>query len=281
MRIVVTGAMGQLGQDLVKVLSENQHEVFSFSRDEMDVTCMDTVRKAIHESQPDSIIHTAAYTNVDQAESNEDQAYLVNAYGCRNLAIVAQEVQATLCYISTDYVFDGQGNTPYKEYDQANPLGVYGKSKFAGEELIKSLSSKYFIVRTSWVYGLYGNNFVKTMLRLAQEKEELSVVSDQIGSPTYTVDLAHFLACLIQTEKYGIYHASNTGTCSWYEFAKAIFEEANIQINVLPVTTKEFPRPAPRPEYSVMDHLAIRANGLEDLRHWRAGLIEFLKELRK
>ncbi|MCF6093268.1 dTDP-4-dehydrorhamnose reductase [Microaerobacter geothermalis] len=279
MKVVVTGAKGQLGRDLVRRLRVNRGGVFGYGREELDITRMESVRQVIDEIRPDVIIHAAAYTKVDQAESDEEQAYLVNAFGSRNVAIAAEEFGAKLCYISTDYVFDGKATFPYKEYDRTNPLGVYGKSKYAGEELTKTLSSKYFIVRTSWVYGVHGHNFVRTMLRLAEERDELKVVNDQIGSPTYTVDLAEFIAQLIATEKYGIYHASNTGTCSWYDFAKAIFEEAGVQVKVSPIATEDFPRPAPRPKYSVLDHLAIRANGFQDLRHWREGLKDFLKEL--
>jgi dTDP-4-dehydrorhamnose reductase len=279
MKVIITGANGQLGHDVVKLLLSFPWEIYAFGREELDITDADLVSEKLTEIQPNVIIHAAAYTQVDQAESDEENAYLVNAYGTRNLVVAADRLQAKFCYISTDYVFNGQATSPYKEYDQTSPLGVYGKSKYAGEELVKTLCSKYFIVRTSWVYGLYGNNFVKTMLRLAQEKSELGVVNDQVGSPTYTVDLANFLVDLVQTEKYGVYHASNTGTCTWYEFAKAIFDEAGVQINVNPLTTEDFPRPAPRPKYSVMDHLAIRANGFRDLRHWKDGLKDFIKEL--
>lgn len=280
MKVVITGANGQLGKDIVKALSSFPWETYALGRNELDITDADSVKEKLNEIKPDIVIHTAAYTQVDQAESDEENAFVVNAYGTRNLAVATEKLQSKFCYISTDYVFNGQATTPYKEYDQTSPLGVYGRSKYAGEELTKTLCSKYFIVRTSWVYGLYGNNFVKTMLRLAQEKPEIGVVYDQVGSPTYTVDLANFLIDLVQTEKYGVYHASNTGTCSWYEFAKAIFDEADIQIKVNPLTTKDFPRPAPRPNYSVLDHLALRANGFQDLRHWKDGLKDFMIELK-
>jgi dTDP-4-dehydrorhamnose reductase len=280
MKVLITGGNGQLAKDLHKILTL-EHEVFSLGRAQFDVTNMGKVREIVNQVNPDVIIHSAAYTGVDLAESEEEKAYLVNSYGTRNVAIVSEEIKAKLCYISTDYVFDGRADSPYKEYDNTNPLGVYGKSKRAGEQLVQSLSTKYFIVRTSWVYGLHGNNFVKTMLKLAGERDRLKVVHDQIGSPTYTVDLAKFLSSLIQTEKYGIYHATNMGACSWYEFATAIFEESGVSIQIEPCTTEEFPRPAPRPKYSVLDHLAIRANGFEDLRHWRDALRDFIKELNR
>jgi dTDP-4-dehydrorhamnose reductase len=213
---------------------------------------------------------------VDLAESEPDKAYQINAYGTRNIAMASELVGAKLCYISTDYVFDGRGSTPYTEYDNTNPQSVYGKSKRAGECMVQGFSRKYFIVRTSWVYGNNGANFVKTMLKLGQERDSLKVVNDQIGSPTYTVDLANFLAELVVTEKYGIYHASNSGVCSWFDFARAIFEEAGLDVRVEPCTTEEFPRPAPRPQYSVMDHMSIRVNGFADLRPWREAVREFI-----
>ncbi|WP_019005361.1 dTDP-4-dehydrorhamnose reductase [Cohnella laeviribosi] len=277
--LLVTGANGQLGQELVRMGTE-KIRIVGYGRDRLDITNLDQCREVIADIRPDAIIHAAAYTAVDKAESEPDEAYRINALGTRNLAIAAREQAAKLCYISTDYVFDGIGAAPYNEYDNTNPQSVYGKSKRAGEILLQSLADRYFIVRTSWVYGKYGNNFVKTMLKLASERDSVTVVADQIGSPTYTYDLAQFLIELVQTERYGVYHASNTGSCSWYEFAKAIFEESGIPIRTEPCTTEQFPRPAPRPAYSVMDHSAIRQNGFKDLRPWREALRAFLKELK-
>lgn len=281
MRILVTGASGQLGQDVVLLLHESDHEVKACGRSELDIADQQQCEKVIGEYRPEAIIHCAAYTAVDAAEEDVDGAYRINASGTRNIAVAAEKVGSKLVYISTDYVFDGQADRPYREYDNTSPQTVYGESKRAGEILTQTLNSKYFIVRTSWVYGQYGGNFVKTMLKLGAEKDSLSVVHDQIGSPTYTVDLARFLLQLIQTEKYGIYHASNSGHCSWHEFAQAIFETVGLQVNVLPVTTEQFPRPAKRPAYSVMDHTAIRANDLQDLPHWRDGLERFLAEVKQ
>lgn len=276
MKIVVTGANGQLGQELVRQLEQTSEKLYPFTKSELDITNEIIVNEVITNINPDIIINAAAYTKVDQAEAEEERAFLVNAFGQRNLAIAAEKVGAKICYISTDYVFDGNSMVAYREYDQTNPLGVYGKSKFAGEELTKSLCTRYFIVRTAWVYGEYGTNFVKTMLRLAKEKEEIGIVHDQIGSPTYTVDLAHFIVKLVRTEKYGIYHCTNSGSCSWFEFAKAIFEESNIDVKVLPITTEQFPRPAARPKFSVLDNFAMKVNGFPMLRHWREALKEFL-----
>lgn len=284
MKILITGANGQLGQELVQYfLSRSEkglspNEVMPFSRAEMDITDPAEVQALVQTNKPDVIIHAGAYTKVDQAESDEDRAYAVNAFGTRNVAVAAEKVGAKLVYISTDYVFEGRGQRPYTEFDQPHPLSVYGKSKLAGEEFVKSFSSRFFIVRTSWVYGVYGANFVKTMLKLAEEKPELTVVQDQIGSPTYTRDLAVFLGELIQGELYGVYHATNAGFCSWYEFAQAIFEESGIDVIVNPCTTEEFVRPAPRPAFSVLEHKAIRLNGFKDLRFWREGLKDFLAE---
>ncbi|NEW07095.1 dTDP-4-dehydrorhamnose reductase [Paenibacillus sp. SYP-B3998] len=278
MRILVTGAYGQLGQDVVKLLAA-KHEVHGLGREQLDITNENQCFEVLSTLKPDVIIHSAAYTAVDLAETEEDLAYKINAFGTRNLAVAAEKIGAKLCYISTDYVFDGTAVTPYREYDNTNPQSVYGKSKRAGEQLVQTLSSNYFIVRTSWVYGLHGANFVKTMLKLAQDRDTIKVVSDQIGSPTYTVDIALFLEQLIQTERYGIYHASNAGVCSWFDFARAIFEESGTTIKLEPCSTEEFPLPAPRPRFSAMEHLAIRANGFEDLRPWREGLRAFLKEL--
>lgn len=281
MKILVTGASGQLGQDVVRIFETAGHEVKGCTRAELNIANQQQCERMIDDYRPAAVIHCAAYTAVDAAEEDVDGAYRVNASGTRNIAVAAEKVGAKLAYISTDYVFDGQADRPYREYDNTAPQTVYGESKRAGEMLTQTLSSKYFIVRTSWVYGQYGSNFVKTMLKLGAEKDSLSVVHDQIGSPTYTVDLARFLLQLIQTEKYGIYHASNSGRCSWHEFAQAIFETAGLRVNVLPVTTEQFPRPARRPAYSVMDHSAIRTNDLEDLPHWRDGLERFLAEVKQ
>lgn len=285
MKVLVTGANGQLGRDVVLLLEKEGHSVLACDRDQMDITNQAQCNDVISSYHPEVVIHCAAYTAVDAAETDIDGAYKVNAVGTRNVAVAAERAGAKLIYISTDYVFDGNSSSPYQEYDNTNPQSAYGKSKRAGELLVQSLSSKWFVVRTSWVYGLYGNNFVKTMLKLCQEKPKLQVVDDQKGSPTFTVDLAGFILELMQTEMYGVYHASNSGTCTWYEFTEAIFAEARnvegftIQAQLEPCTTEQFPRPAPRPRNSVMDHLSIRTNGLADIRPWREGLREFISLL--
>lgn len=276
MRILVTGANGQLGIDAVRIFKELGHEVFGYGRESLDITNENQCREKILEHKPDVVVHCAAYTAVDMAETDVESAYLVNAAGTRNMAVQAENIGAKFVYISTDYVFDGNSELPYKEYDFTDPSTIYGKSKLAGEQLVQSLSSRYFIVRTSWVYGKHGSNFVGTMLKIGKSKSEITVVNDQKGSPTYTVDLVFFLEKLIETEKYGIYHASNSGECTWYEFAKTIFEYQGIDVNVIPCTTDQFPRPARRPKNSVLNNMQLRINGFKELRSWREALSDYL-----
>ncbi|MFD2614061.1 dTDP-4-dehydrorhamnose reductase [Paenibacillus gansuensis] len=277
MKVLITGANGQLGRELVEYLSGN-NEVLGFGREELDITSLESVFEIVKNESPEVIVHCAAFTAVDDAEQYPDSAYLVNAVGARNVAMAAEQQGSKLIYISTDYVFNGQATNPYCEYDNTDPQGIYGKSKRAGEVNVQTQCRKHFIVRTSWAYGKYGNNFVKTMIRLSKEKENLKVVADQIGSPTCIEDLCEFLSELMKTEKYGIYHASNTGVCSWYEFAHAIFEEIAADISLQPCATSDFPRPAKRPAYSVMEHRMIRINGFKEFRHWRDALSAFLSQ---
>ncbi|WP_339060915.1 dTDP-4-dehydrorhamnose reductase [Tepidibacillus marianensis] len=278
LKVLITGANGQLGKDMTNLLLEENYKVYAFSRQELDITNEIQVNTVMEEIKPDVVIHTAAYTKVDLAESEPDEAYRVNAFGTRNIAVASESVGAKLVYVSTDYVLNGEGNKPYTEYDEVDPINVYGKSKLAGEQMVRDFHTKFFIVRTSWVYGKHGNNFVKTMLNLAQNQDTISVVNDQIGCPTYTVDLAKTILGLIETSKYGIYHVSNSGSCSWFEFAQAIFNEANMKVNLLPVKSDQFPRPAKRPSYSVFNHMSLRTNDFTTPRNWKDGLASFLKE---
>ena len=278
-KILVTGAKGQLGSDLVRILNLSGFQVFGMGRSKLDVTNEEVVNKVIQQLKPEIIVHCAAYTQVDKAEIEPDIAFLINGIGTRNIAIAAERNHSKLVYISTDYVFDGQRNQPYNEYDATNPLMVYGRSKLAGEQIVRDFASNFFIIRTSWVFGKHGNNFVKTVLKHGREKGSLTVVDDQIGSPTYTMDLASFILQLVVTDKYGIYHVSNTGYCSWYEFAKEIIKMAGIQAELIPCTTEEYPRVASRPAYSVMDHMAIRTNGFSVLPPWQDALHRFLREI--
>lgn len=278
MKVLITGARGQLGRHLESVINNmGNYEVISLGHAELDITDPALVHQQIVSSVPDVVIHTAANTNVDGCELDPEIAYRVNALGSRNIAAAAAKTGAKMVYISTDYVFDGKSRRPYTEFDPANPINVYGKSKLAGELYVSKLLNKYFIVRTSWLYGKYGTNFVKTMLRMAGEKTELTVVDDQVGTPTYAEDLAKFIIDLLPTELYGIYHASNTGCCSWFQFARAIFEAAGLDdAKISPISTSRLKRPAPRPAYSVLDHFCIRLEGLPDLRPWEEALQEYL-----
>lgn len=278
MKVAVTGANGQLGQDVVIELTNKGHEVFAADRSILDITDETAVKNYIEKVKPEVILHCAAYTNVDKAEEDEDTAYQVNALGTKYLAQAASVVGSKMIYVSTDYVFDGTSTSPYEVDHPTSPLGVYGKTKLAGEQFIAENLYQHFIVRTSWVYGTKGNNFVKTMVRLGQERESIGVVHDQVGSPTYTVDLARFMLSLMETEKYGIYHASNTGVCSWYEFAVEIFNQSKIKVEVNPLTTEEFPRPAARPKYSVLSKSKITEEGFEQLPDWRIALTAYFQE---
>jgi len=275
-KIVVTGGDGQLGQELIR-LSSDECVIVGLNRSQLDITDQEKCMYVIKRLKPDAIIHAAAYTAVDRAESDPDGAWLVNAKGTSHVAAAAEAIKASLCYISTDYVFDGEGMIPYRETDIANPRNVYGKTKLEGERLASLICVKTFVVRTSWVFGNCDNHFVGTMLRLARQRAELRVVNDQTGSPTYTYDLAKLLVELVKTNQYGVYHATNSGQCTWYEFARAVFEEAGIdRINVVPCTTDEFPRPARRPKFSVLGNQALQDAGIPPLRHWRDALRDYL-----
>ena len=279
MKVLVTGVNGQLGFDVVKKLEQKGHQAHGTVRNDFDLTDDVDVLSYVQKLKPDAIIHCAAYTNVDQAETDRDNAYKVNALGTKYLAQAANEINAKMIYVSTDYVFDGSANKPYEVDHPTKPLGVYGETKLAGEEFLRNSLEQYFIVRTAWVYGFNGNNFVKTMLRLGKERGEVGVVHDQVGSPTYTVDLASFLVELVETEKYGVYHASNSGICSWYDFAVEIYKQAGIQVKVNPLTTDQFPRPAARPKYSVLSKKKIEEQGFTPLRPWEEALSDYLKEI--
>jgi dTDP-4-dehydrorhamnose reductase len=278
MKVVVTGAAGQLGQDVLLELGRKNHQAFGTDRTQLDITNEADVTTYINEVKPDVILHCAAYTNVDAAEENEDAAYQINAVGTEYLAKAAKLNGAKMLYISTDYVFDGTATEPYEVDEPTKPLGAYGRTKLAGEQLLQKHLDEFFIVRTAWVFGIYGNNFVKTMIRLGKERGEVGVVHDQVGSPTYTVDLARFMVELMETEKYGIYHATNSGICSWYEFAVEIFKQEDMKVTVNPLTSDQFPRPAARPKYSVLSKKMIEEQGLSPLRDWKEALASYLAE---
>jgi dTDP-4-dehydrorhamnose reductase len=254
----------------------NKNIVVASDVDTFDITNLDSTIKMVRDASPEIIINCAAYTNVDGCEQNIDLAYSVNALGARNLAIASTEEGARLLHISTDFVFDGNSNKPYIEFDKPNPLSVYGKSKLAGEEFVRQFCSRHYILRTAWLYGRNGNNFVKTMLKLASDRKVLSVVDDQIGSPTFTNDLIKAIEHIIGTEAYGTYHTTNNGECSWNEFAKTIFEYAGIEgITVNPITSEELARPAVRPKYSVLRNYMLELQFDYNMRNWKEGLKEY------
>ncbi len=278
MKILVTGVKGQLGHDVVQELERRGIGTVGVDIDEMDITDRDSVDKVIREASPDAVIHCAAYTAVDAAEENEELCRKVNADGPRNIARVCRELDIKMMQISTDYVFDGQGERPWEPDDACRPCSVYGQTKYEGELAVRELLDKYFIVRIAWVFGINGKNFVKTMLNLSKTHDTVRVVNDQFGSPTYTYDLAKLLADMVVTDKYGIYHATNEGVCSWYEFACAIFREAGVKMNVIPVTTEEYGAKASRPANSRMSKEKLTENGFQKLPEWRDALRRYIVE---
>lgn len=277
MKILVTGSKGQLGIDVVRAL-ELEHDVVGHDSDTLDITEANAIMAFIRELKPQLIINCAAYTNVDGCEENVELAYKVNAIGPKNLAIAASETGARLLHISTDFVFDGRGTELLTEFDKPNPLSIYGKSKLAGEELIRAHCSRHYILRTAWLYGHNGNNFVKTMLKISNGGKVLTVVDDQFGTPTFTEDLVKAIQFIITTEAYGTYHATNNGQCSWNEFAKKIFElNGDTSVEVLPISTEALNRPAARPAFSVLKNFMFEAQFGYYFRNWEAALEEYFK----
>lgn len=275
MRVMVFGAGGMLGRDLQEVFAAD--ELFAFARKDADISDFSRVRSAVSEIGPDVVVNAAAFTRVDDCESQADEAYRHNALGVRNLAAAAEEQNAALVQISTDYVFAGDSALPYREYDATGPQTVYGQSKLAGERLAASLCHRHFIVRTAWLYGLHGNNFVETMIRLGRERGRVAVVNDQTGSPTFTRDLAAAVSLLARSSEYGVYHISNQGACTWFDFARDIFSLSGMRdVEVSPQRTEDLSRPAPRPRYSVLDNQMWRLSGRPMLRHYREALAEYL-----
>lgn len=277
-RILVTGASGQLGRDVCRELRRREIECLGTASSDMDLTDREAVCRRVREYRPDAVIHCAAYTAVDRAEEEPERAFAVNERGTRNLVEGCKETGAKLLYISTDYVFSGEGTEPHETDDPTGPLNVYGKSKLAGEQAVREALEKYFIVRTSWVFGPHGNNFVKAMLRLGQTRPAVEVVSDQIGSPTYTKDLAPLLCGMVQTNRYGTYHATNEGFCSWAEFAKAIFEAGGRQVQVNEILSAQYRcAKATRPLNSRLSKQSLSEAGLAKLPRWRDALARYLK----
>ena len=278
MRVLVTGVKGQLGYDVMNELAGRGHEGIGVDIQEMDITDAASVEKVITEAAPDAVIHCAAYTAVDAAEDNVDLCRRVNAGGTENIARVCKALNCKMMYISTDYVFNGQGTRPWEPDDKREPLNVYGQTKYEGELAVETLE-KFFLVRIAWVFGVNGRNFIKTMMNLGKTRDHLTVVADQIGSPTYTYDLARLLVDMIETDKYGRYHATNEGLCSWYEFACEIFKQAGMNVTVSPVTSDQYPAKAKRPMNSRMDKSKLDEMGFKRLPSWQDALGRYLKEI--
>ena len=280
MKVFVTGVKGQLGYDVVEELKRRNMEPIGVDIDEMDITNSESVDRVICEANPDAVIHCAAYTAVDAAEDNVELCRRVNADGPLNIARVCKKLDIPMIQISTDYVFDGEGTRPWEPEDTCQPLSVYGLTKYEGEQAVMNTLDKFFIVRIAWVFGINGKNFVKTMLNLGQTRDHLTVVNDQFGSPTYTFDLAKLLVDMVQTDKYGIYHATNEGICTWYEFACEIFRMAGMNVQVDPVTSDNYPTKAKRPFNSRMSKAELTENGFERLPTWKDALERYLQELK-
>lgn len=280
MKLLVTGVKGQLGHDIVNECKKRNIEAIGVDVEEMDITDYKKVEEIIKSGNYDAIVHCAAWTAVDKAEDEVEACTKVNVDGTKNIAKVCKELDIPMMYFSTDYVFDGQGDQPWNEYDKRNPLNVYGQTKYEGELAVEALE-KHFIVRIAWVFGVNGNNFIKTMLRLGKERGAVSVVNDQIGSPTYTYDLSKLAVDMILTDKYGTYHATNEGLCSWYDFACEIFKQAKLDVEVTPVDSNAFPAKAKRPSNSRMSKEMLDKNGFKRLPTWQDALGRYLEKIEK
>ena len=278
MKALVTGSAGMLAKDLIPCLLKMSHEVLAPPEDKLDITNLGVVRHAVDELAPDIIINCAAYTNVDEAEKQEHQALMVNGLGVQNLCILCQEHDIPLVHFSTDYVFDGTKPSPYTIYDETNPINAYGRSKLLGEKYILWLLDKFYLLRTSWLFGLHGKNFIETMLEIGQKQKQVSVVTDQKGCPTWTRHLAEATVALIETGRYGIYHVTNSEPTTWFDFTKEIFRLAGMSTEVLPITSEQFPRPAKRPSNSVLDPFPLKEVLGRGMPSWKVALKEYLSQ---
>lgn len=277
MKVLVTGVKGQLGHDVVNELKKRGHVAVGTDVEEMDITDGEKVHEVMQKEKPDAVIHCAAYTAVDAAEEQVEFCRKINATGTENIAKECKDLDCKMLYLSTDYVFNGEGERPWEPDDKREPLNVYGVTKYEGELAVEKYVQKYFTVRIAWVFGVNGKNFIKTMLKLGETHKDINVVDDQIGSPTYTYDLSRLLVDMIETERYGRYHATNEGLCSWYEFAKEIFRQAGMDVNVHPVTSEEFPSKAKRPHNSRMSKEKLTENGFCRLPAWEDALKRYLE----
>lgn len=273
MRIAVTGAAGMLGHALFQVCPGD--DLIGLTHENLDITLLDKVINTLRRIKPDYLIHAAAYTNVDGCELDPEKAYRVNGVGARNVVMACEEINCPIIYLSTDYVFDGAKGEPYNEWDPTRPINIYGLSKMIGERFVTSLTNRFYIVRTSWLFGKNGQNFVETILRLLNDLNRLEVVKDQIGVPTFTCDLAQAIVQLLG-KGYGIYHITNSGHCSWYEFALAIAELTGRETPVMPITSDKINRPAKRPAYSVLGSTMLKLEGIQTLRPWKEALKHYL-----
>ena len=278
-KVVVTGAKGQLGSDLIQCLTKYKIDCIGVSRQDFDLTDTEKMKKYLESIKPTCVIHCAAYTAVDRAEQEPELCYAVNVETTKNIAKVCRTMNTSMVYLSTDYIFSGEGNRLYEITDPAEPVNIYGRTKLEGELVVQEWLKDYFIVRIAWSFGKNGNNFVKTMLRLAKDRQEVKVVDDQIGSPTYTKDLADLLCRMIQTKKYGIYHATNEGFCSWAEFAEEIFRLTKKEIKVCKISSKEYPSIAKRPFNTKLSKKSLDEAGFYRLPHWKDALERYLKEI--
>lgn len=274
--ILVTGSTGQLGSDVVKELLKRGYSTLSPNRSELNLCSEDNIRNYILNSNCEAIVHCAAYTQVDKAEDEKDLCIKINATATKHIAKCAKILDIPMIYISTDYVFDGTKDGEYTENDETNPINIYGESKLAGEKYVQEILDKYYIVRTSWVFNINGKNFIETMLRLSKANNQLSIVNDQIGSPTYTKDLSRLLVDMLETSKYGLYHATNEGYCSWYEFANTIFKLANINIDIKAINSNEYASRAKRPLNSKLSKDKLIEYGFKPLPHWEDALKDYL-----
>ncbi|MDO4338128.1 MAG: dTDP-4-dehydrorhamnose reductase [Eubacteriales bacterium] len=279
MRVLVTGVKGQLGHDVMNELAKRGYEGVGVDVEEMDITDAAAVERVMTEAKADKVVHCAAWTAVDAAEDQAELCRKVNALGTENIARMCKELDLPMVYLSTDYVFDGEGTRPWEPDDERHPLNVYGQTKYEGELAVEKYLEKYFIVRIAWVFGVNGKNFIKTMLRLSEDHDTLTVVDDQIGSPTYTYDLARLLVDMLETDRYGRYHATNEGLCSWFEFAQEIFRQAGREVKVLPVSSDEYPAKAKRPHNSRMNKDKLEEMGFERLPSWQDALSRYLREI--
>ncbi|HIY18948.1 MAG TPA: dTDP-4-dehydrorhamnose reductase [Candidatus Blautia avistercoris] len=281
MRVLVTGVKGQLGHDVMNELAKRGYEGIGVDVEEMDITDAEAVEKVMRKANADKVVHCAAWTAVDAAEDQEEICRKVNAQGTENIARMCKELDLPMIYLSTDYVFDGEGTRPWEPDDERHPLNVYGQTKYEGELAVEKYLDKYYIVRIAWVFGLNGKNFIKTMLNLAKTHDTLTVVDDQTGSPTYTYDLARLLVDMLETDKYGRYHATNEGLCTWYEFAQEIFRQAGVDVKVVPVSSEKFAAKAKRPHNSRMNKEKLSQMGFERLPAWQDALQRYLKEIQE